>query len=106
MLLHVITADGWAEVKRAGRLSAAPFLHLCTAAQLPFVLERFFAGQAGLLVLRISPAGLDVRWEVSEAGMDPFPHLYGAAPVSAVVSVEPVSVVAVRGEADAGAGQP
>ena len=79
LLLHV--TEGW----DGGPIEASPFLHLCTEAQLPFVLRRHFAGRTDLSVLRIDPAGLDVRWEVSEPGMHPFPHLYGPLPAAAVL---------------------
>ena len=88
-LLHVTTADAWA----AGPPATPPggFLHLCTPAQLPFVLARHFAGRSGLVVLHLDAAALqDVRWEASEPGMDPFPHLYGALPTAAVTRVEPL----------------
>ncbi len=80
-LLHVITADAWAAGPPA--TPEGGFLHLCTPAQLPFVLARHFAGHLGLVVLHVDPAALeDVRWEASEAGMDP--HLYGPLPASAI----------------------
>jgi len=90
-LLHVTTAEAWAAAQGAGgyKLPKGGFIHLCTAEQLPFVLGRHFAGRTGLLVLLLDPAGLDVRWEKSEPGMDPFPHLYGALPVRCVRRVEP-----------------
>ncbi len=82
-LLHVITAEAWAAGPPA--TPEGGFLHLCTPAQLPFVLARHFAGHSGLVVLHVDPAALeDVRWEASEAGMDPFPHLYGPLPASAI----------------------
>lgn len=64
----------------SGRLTADPFLHCCTDAQLPFVLERHFAGRTGLVVLRFGPDAVEghIEWEGSEPGMDPFPHLYGS----------------------------
>lgn len=82
-LLHVTTAAAWA----AGPPSPPQdgFLHLCTPAQLAFVLDRHFAGQSGLVVLHMDAASLaDVRWEASEPGMDPFPHLYGPLPEGAI----------------------
>ncbi len=85
-LLHVTSAEAWAQ-------GIAPahdgFIHLCTRAQLPFVLQRHFAGRTGLLVLLVDPAGLDVRWEQSEPGMPPFPHLYGVLPAGSVRGTEP-----------------
>ena len=88
-VLHVTTPAGWEETKRVG-LHDDPFLHLCTDAQLPFVLARHFAGRNGLLLVRLDPTGLDVRWESSEPGMDPFPHLYGWAPASAAIEITPI----------------
>lgn len=87
-LLHVTTAAGWLHLQQDQALPPAPFWHLCTTAQLPFVLAQHFAGQTGLVILHLDPARLhDVRWEMSEPGMDPFPHLYGPLLASAVTSV-------------------
>ena len=86
-ILHITTPEDWEAAQAAGGLSDEPFLHLCTEAQLDFVLGRHFAGRTGLLLVEIDPAGLDIRWEVSEPGMDPFPHLYGFAPVSAAARI-------------------
>ena len=95
-LLHVTSAEAWAEARRSG-LHAPPvlaqdgFLHLCTPAQLRYVLDRHFAGRTGLVLLHLDPAQLgDLRWENSEPGRDPFPHLYGPLPVAAVLRAEPV----------------
>lgn len=89
-LLHVMTPEAWNAAQRDGAYPRpdAGFLHLCTRVQLPFVLGRHFAGRTGLLVLRIDPAGLDIRWERSEPGMDPFPHLYAPLPAAAVRGTE------------------
>ncbi len=86
VLLHVTTAEAWAVGPPSP--SAGGFLHLCTPAQLPFVLDRHFAGQSGLVVLHVDAALIaDVRWEASEPGMDPFPHLYSPLPAAAVREV-------------------
>ncbi len=84
ILCHVTTPDALGQ----DRITGAPFLHCCTEAQLGFVLARHFAGRAGLLVLRFDPALAEgtIRWEQSEPGMDPFPHLYGALPLRAVTA--------------------
>jgi uncharacterized protein (DUF952 family) len=90
-LLHVTTPAAWAEAQRAGfyPCPACGFIHLCTESQLAFVLARHFAGRTGLLVLHLDPAGLDVRWEDSEPGMPPFPHLYEPLPAAAVRRSKP-----------------
>lgn len=90
ILLHVTTPTGWAAIQAAGRLDAVPFVHLCTEEQLAFVLERHFSPDAKLVAVRVGTEGLDVRWEHSEPGMDPFPHLYGGAPASAILGMEPL----------------
>ncbi len=95
-LLHVTSAEAWAEAERSGQhappmLAQDGFLHLCTPAQLHYVLGRHFAGRTGLVLLHINPAMLgDLRWEVSEPGRDAFPHLYDPLPVIAVLRAEPV----------------
>jgi uncharacterized protein (DUF952 family) len=91
-LLHVTTAPAWESAQAAHGCEPPEggFIHLCTPEQLAFVLARHFAGRTGLLVLHLDPAGLDVRWEMSEPGMAPFPHLYGRLPVAAIRRVEPV----------------
>ena len=90
LLIHVTTPSGWTALQKAGAIGAEPFMHLCTEAQLAFVLEKFFPGDAKLMLLRIDTAGLDIRWEHSEPGMDPFPHFYGSAPIAAVKAAEPL----------------
>lgn len=83
-LCHVTTQEA---LDSAGEwLSAEPFLHCCTQAQLGFVLTRHFAGRSGLLVLRFDPAVVEGRIvsERSEPDQDPFPHLYGRLPLAEV----------------------
>ena len=84
-LCHVTTQAVWNAAD--GSLSAKPFLHCCTEAQLAFVLARHFAGQTGLLILRFNPQHVQgcIRWERSEPDQDPFPHLYGSLPLAAVI---------------------
>ena len=52
-----------------------------------------FAGRTGLVLLELDlgrvPA--EVRWENLEGGREPFPHVYGPVPVSAVISVQTLS---------------
>ena len=82
-LCHVSTPEALRNA--AGSLRGEPFLHCCTEAQLPFVLAKWFAGQDGLMVVRFDPAAVEgqIVWEDSEPGKEPFPHLYGALPLSA-----------------------
>ena len=95
-LLHITSAEEWTAAQRSGThappmLAQDGFLHLCTPAQLDYVLGRHFRGRTGLVLLHIDPTGLDdVRWGNSEPGRDPFPHLYGPLPAAAVLRAEPL----------------
>jgi uncharacterized protein (DUF952 family) len=100
VLYHVVTRVEWQHAVRRGRLEELPFLHLCTAGQLPGVVDRYYRDRPDVVVLAVDPAALggDVRWE---AGVDPttgsasavsgerFPHLYGPLPAAAIVEVLP-----------------
>ena len=98
-LHHVLTPTAWREAQSAGVYAPAAlaqdgFLHCCTPAQLGFVLARHFAGAADVLVLTFEtddvPAAL--RWVKSEPDQDPFPHLYGPIPCTAVLSALPPTI--------------
>ena len=91
-LLHVTDEKSWDAAQRQGGYGVPEggFIHLCTEEQLAFVLEVHFAGRGTLLLLHVDSEGRDVRWEHSEPGMDPFPHLYEPLPVEAVTRVERV----------------
>ncbi len=77
---HVITAAAWMAAQSDGEIApgAEGFLHCCTPAQLEFVLSRHFSDTTGLVILRFTPPGEDVRWVQSEPGLAPFPHLHAA----------------------------
>lgn len=68
------------------------FIHLSARHQVEGTLAAHFAGQDGLVVLRVDPDRLGsgvLRWEPSRAGAR-FPHVYGGLAKEAVVGVEGV----------------
>jgi ADP-ribose pyrophosphatase YjhB (NUDIX family) len=81
--------DPAADEHRPAGFAAEGFVHLATAPQLDGVLERYYAGVDGLLVLTIDRQRLtDLRWEPGAgAAPGPFPHLYGPLPRAAIVEV-------------------
>ncbi len=96
-ILHLAHAAAWAEAQRLGfyaspSLEREGFIHLCTEAQLSGVVERFYQGQRGMLLLTVDPSRLhaELRYEESEPG-EAFPHLYGALNLDAVIAVRPFS---------------
>ena len=64
------------------------FIHLSTLAQVAGTLAKHFAGEADLVLLRVSSAELGerLRWEPSREG-ELFPHLYAALTSSTVTEV-------------------
>jgi uncharacterized protein (DUF952 family) len=100
-VLHVMAAGDWLAAQEDGLVSrrGAPFLHLCTLAQLPGVLGRHYPGVTGLVALTLDPDHASVAEHlVWEAGDPPppegpdtsFPHLYADLPVTWVTSVAPI----------------
>lgn len=93
-LLHITTAEIWAELDLERRLEAdeGGFIHLSTPAQVHLPANRLYAGRLDLVLLCLDPTKLDgeVRWEPG-VPEDPesmtFPHLYGALTARAVVGV-------------------
>ena len=97
VLVHICTADQWKSALADGELrpdslASNGYVHLSTLDQVHLPANRLYTGRTDLVLLRIDPARLSspVRWEpgvaTDPAGMV-FPHLYGALPVAAVISV-------------------
>lgn len=93
-LLHITTAEIWAELDLERRLDPddGGFVHLSTPAQVHLPANRLYAGRKDLVLLCLDPAKLDgeLRWEPG-VPEDPasmaFPHLYGALTARAVIGV-------------------
>ena len=100
-VLHLTTPADLAAARAAGeyRLSSrgltledVGFIHLCTPAQLPGVVSRFYADVEDLLALVVDldaceAAGSPVRWEPApDAAHELFPHVYGPLPWQAITA--------------------
>ena len=75
---------------RETTLESEGFLHFAYADQVAGVAQRFWRRpEAPVVLLTVDPDLLDlpVVAENTSGGSEPFPHLYGPLPVSAVVSV-------------------
>lgn len=91
----ILTADQWAAFVADGVFHGAPidledgYIHMSTADQLQATFDKYFAGQAGIVIAEIDLAPLQpsLRWEPSRGGAL-FPHLYGPLPLSAVLNSE------------------
>ncbi len=95
---HVTTKAAWEQALQLGKYEAPSlhtegFIHTSDAHQVAGVLERFYAGQTGLLRLCIDPGKLDVplKYEAATDVAEMFPHIYGPINVSSVIAVDAIN---------------
>ena len=100
-ILHVTTRKAWIDATRLGEYSGPSlktegFIHASTISQVLPVADKFYKGQAGLVLLEIDPKRLasEVKWEAPTGGPPPgvpegdaFPHIYGPINLDAVIQV-------------------
>lgn len=91
MLYHITQKTTW-EVSQhrlvAPSLAEEGFIHCSYRHQVVATANRHYPGKTGLVLLEIDPLALDVEVVAEDlhgAG-EPFPHVYGPIPTSAVVS--------------------
>lgn len=93
-IYHITTQAWWTtfadkDYYESPTLADETFIHLSTAEQVPGVLERYYAGQTGLLKLHINPNKLTAPLVYEEStNQELYPHLYGALNKDAVEQVE------------------
>lgn len=93
-IYHITTQRWWATFAdrtyyESPTLADEKFIHLSTAEQVPGVLERYYAGQTGLLKLHINPDKLTAPLIYEEStNRELYPHLYGALNKEAIEQVE------------------
>src|SRR4051812_18202923 len=80
---------------RSDDLATEGFIHCPTPEQLPWVAEKFYKGQTGLVVLRIDPEKLKppLKWENPHETLKLFPHVYGPINLDAVVELVPLEEI-------------
>lgn len=89
----ILTAEQWTQFEADGVFTGAPvdhadgYIHLSAADQLQGTLDKYFAGQSGLVIAEIDLDVLkeSVKWEEARGGAL-FPHIYGDLPMNAVLS--------------------
>ena len=95
-IYHITSHSEWQRAQadgiyRADSLASQGFIHCSTREQVLPVAARFYAGQPGLVLLRIDPARLaaPLVYENLEGGQEQFPHLYGPLELQAVEAALP-----------------
>lgn len=94
VIYHICRREEWEAAARAGAYhgssqdKADGFIHFSDGAQVKASAAKHRAGQTGLVLLAVDAdrLGAALKWEASRGGAL-FPHLYGALPASAVLSV-------------------
>jgi len=93
-IFKILRGPEWALLLEEGVLAGSAddlrdgFIHLATDEQLGGTLGRHFAGEAGLVVVRLAVEGDPaLRWEVSSGGAL-FPHLYRPLRAEDIVEVQ------------------
>ncbi len=97
LIYKICPHDLWRQAEQAGVFTGAAvdvedgFIHFSTAAQVAETAAKHFGGQRDLLLMAVDAdaLGATLRYETSRGG-DPFPHLYGTLPLSAVRWVKPL----------------
>ena len=94
MIYHVIADKDWQSALPQGFYEAASvategFMHCSRKEQVAGVLERYYKGQDGLLLLHIDENKLTspLKYENSPSVNEDFPHIYGRLNLDAVVTI-------------------
>jgi uncharacterized protein (DUF952 family) len=93
IIYHIAKKAAWDEAAREGlyrgdTLASEGFIHCSTREQVARTADKYYRGQAGLVLLAIDEAKLGslLRYELAPSG-DLFPHIYGPLEREAVVQV-------------------
>ena len=95
-ILHVAEPEAWAartDVYVNADLEAEGFIHCSTEKQLAGVVDAFYKGRTGLILLTIDQTALGetlIYEDLDDMGEE-FPHVYGPIPVGAVVETRSFS---------------
>jgi uncharacterized protein (DUF952 family) len=98
VIFHIADRDRWHRSVIDGEYTASTiglelaeqgFIHLSTEHQLVGVIDRFYRGVSGLVLLHVDETKLTAPlvYEQLDGADEPFPHLYGALDIDAVVAV-------------------
>ena len=95
IIYHITTRSEWEAARQQSFYEAASlrpegFMHCSEAAQVPGVLQRYFAGREDLVKLVIDTEKLHapLQYDYAPSIQENFPHIYGPLNLDAVVEVE------------------
>lgn len=99
LIYKIMTMTEWQEFQRSGHYTGSAddhrdgFIHFSDRSQVAETARRHFSGKTGLVLLAVATGrlGSGLRYEVSRGGV-PFPHLYAALAIEAVVWNRPIAM--------------
>ena len=105
-LYKIVAAAHWRAAKHDGIFLGSAddlrdgFIHFSTAEQVEETAAKYFSGQDDLLLISVDGVRLGgaLKWEPSRGGAL-FPHFYGELALSAVIKVEPLTLLPGGGHA-------
>jgi uncharacterized protein (DUF952 family) len=101
LIYHIATAADWDGARRDGQyttstrgrtLAEEGFIHACAPGQVVQVADAFYrdAPDLVLLVIDTERVGPEIRYELVPGQPSPYPHIYGALNLDAVIETRPL----------------
>jgi uncharacterized protein (DUF952 family) len=97
MILHIAEQSEWNNQEtdafyQPSGFAKEGFIHCCSQAQLPGVLQRYYMNRKDLLLLTLDEGRLNARLQYDQApNGELFPHIYGPINKTAIVSMSAVA---------------
>jgi uncharacterized protein (DUF952 family) len=98
-IYHIVTLTEWELQKNAqmyihSSLAIEGFIHASTAEQLQATIQRYYANEESVMILKIEVAKLKntLKYELAPSINQLFPHIFGALNSAAIVEVREVEV--------------
>jgi uncharacterized protein (DUF952 family) len=96
LVIKLLRAAEWQAFEASGSFAGSPddlrdgYIHLSTPEQVPGTLAKWFAGEAGVMLVGFESEafGEDLRWEPARGGAL-FPHLYRPLQLAEMISASP-----------------
>lgn len=106
MIYRIAEPADWVSAQATGAFASADlaregFIHCASRIQVAGVVDRYYAGRTGLVLLAIEETRLGearLVWENTSGGAELFPHVYGLIPLAAVTAAAPLTPAAQGGQ--------
>ena len=97
IIFHLTLKSDWESAQKKGfyepsSLHTEGFIHCSTETQVAGVLERYYQGVKGLVLLTLNSEMLtsELKFELAPSVNESFPHIYGPINLNAVIEVKAI----------------